>query len=358
MIKKRSIRGMLSRRMALAAFIAVSFQLAHNARAQSLELLASIPTSGDTLRVANSGNLVGTISAGSPATQFIDVSNPSAPVLVSSFAGPSFYITDIAMSGNVAYVSSRPYQNPDSVGVRAIDLSNPASPTDIGYFEIASVSPPWSNPGVTSLNVEGTTVFASFGGSEVFILDFQNPSAPGLLSQMPIGSGSSVVVVEEQRFLTIFNGRSVRVFSRNNPADPDLQGVYWLPSSLTTDAAAAIANATRVFIGVNESGLANPFTGNGIQRVAFEPKGTFPDVRYLNTVYTDWRVKSLAVSPSDQEVIAALGAGGVRVYNRNLLRELARVDTNGIAQDIAVSGRLIFIADGDGGLAILRYRAA
>jgi hypothetical protein len=58
----------------------------------------------------------------------IDVSNPANPREVGFFDTPGFAL-DVYVSGNYAYVAD------GYAGLRVIDVSNPANPREVGYFD-------------------------------------------------------------------------------------------------------------------------------------------------------------------------------------------------------------------------------
>lgn len=362
------LRGKTGTILRCSAVAIAAFGFAARAGAASLETVGSVATPGSAEKVAVSGNIAGVI-AGQPAdVHFIDVSDPAAPFIAGSFDFGGSSASGIALSGNFAYVS---YFNSETTfnftGVRAIDISDPSSPTDRGGFDFATVN--LSDSGARSVAAQGTTVFAT-SHNHVLSIDFSDPASPVLLGETKGASGESINLMGGQRFLTVFANTVIRVFTRANPHALKTVGVYVATQPFTTsslpgfpfvpfaNAAAADASGTHVYIGLGGDDTVFPDGwegGDGILRVAFRPRGQFPEVEFLNAIYTNKPVNALAVSPFTGVVFAAHGEDGVRAYGP-LLQELAHADAPGVAQDIALKGNLVFVADGDGGLVIMRFR--
>jgi hypothetical protein len=101
------------------------------------------------------------------ALHIVDISDPTAPVVAGVFLGGP--VQSVAVGGEIVYVADAWYPG----GLRAIDVSNPAAPTEIGRFEASrndhSVS--W---GDYSVSVMGD--FAYFAGSRMHVIDISDPT--------------------------------------------------------------------------------------------------------------------------------------------------------------------------------------
>lgn len=327
---------------------------------------AGIPE-GSARRIAASGNVAGVITLGPNSLYFFDVSDPTAPILASVFdlTGDS---SDIRISGGIAYVcyiqDSRESQ-PRFHGVRAIDVTSPDQPSLLGEYSIAPISV--NSAGSNTLDVIGTVVYVHVPISRIFAIDFGDPTNPVVLGSSARGAGDLIKLIGGNRIAAIFTNETVKVLDRTAIDSLRLIGLYRpevLPprqgatvntTSFVTDIASN-GNGQRVYIGLASLTDDDRFEGNGIQRVAFEPEGVFPSVRFLNAVYTTNSVYSLEVSNADGAVIAANGHAGVVAFNKFLTQEIGKVDTPGFAQDIAIQGNIIFAADGTNGMVVMRYR--
>jgi hypothetical protein len=67
------------------------------------------------------------VAAGSSGLRVVDVSNPAAPVEVGFYDTPG-HAEGVYAAGNYAYVADR------SAGLRVVDVSNPAAPVEVGFY--------------------------------------------------------------------------------------------------------------------------------------------------------------------------------------------------------------------------------
>ncbi|MCL6432257.1 MAG: hypothetical protein K6V36_15585, partial [Anaerolineae bacterium] len=103
------------------------------------------------------------VAAHSAGLRVIDVSNPASPTEVGFCATPG-YAYDVAVAGRYAYVAD------GDAGLRVVDVSNPSSPTEIG-----SCDTPGTCEGVA---VAGSYAFVADGDAGLRIIDVSNPSRP------------------------------------------------------------------------------------------------------------------------------------------------------------------------------------
>lgn len=94
--------------------------------------IGSVSLSGNITEVAVSGSTLYALSGfGSPAVHLLSLSDPDAPTLQSTFS--TNYVADMVVYGNYLYLSNG-FGN-----TQIVDVSNPASPSAIGIFEIGRV---------------------------------------------------------------------------------------------------------------------------------------------------------------------------------------------------------------------------
>ena len=93
----------------------------------------------------------------------IDVSNPASPSEVGFYDTP-YYAYGVAISGGYAYVAN------GASGLRVIDVSNPASPSEVGSCETVSCA-----EGVV---VAGDFAYLAAHQSGLRVIDVSNPAAP------------------------------------------------------------------------------------------------------------------------------------------------------------------------------------
>ena len=87
----------------------------------------------------------------------IDVSDPASPVEV-GFCETRGLAYDVAVAGRYAYVA-------DGIGLRVIDVSDPASPVEAGYYD---------TPGeANGVAVAGGYAYIADGGGGLFIVRYK-----------------------------------------------------------------------------------------------------------------------------------------------------------------------------------------
>jgi hypothetical protein len=91
----------------------------------------------------------------------IDISIPSAPIAISNYYIPtSLVIKDIAISSKMAYIADLTF------GLRVLDISEPGSITELGYYEL---------PGpAEGLAVSGDYIYAAANDAGLFVLQLVN----------------------------------------------------------------------------------------------------------------------------------------------------------------------------------------
>jgi hypothetical protein len=112
----------------------------------------------------NSGFRIGTYLAGfNTGLRIIDVSNPASPTEVGFFDTQGFAVY-VAVSGNYAYVADL------REGLRIIDVSNPAIPHEVGSFN--------TEDRATGVVVSENLAYVADGLDGLRIIDVSNPASP------------------------------------------------------------------------------------------------------------------------------------------------------------------------------------
>jgi hypothetical protein len=149
--------------------------------------IGSVSLSGNITEVAVSGSTLYALSGfGSPAVHLLSLATPDSPTLQSTFS--TNYTADMVVYGNYLYLSS-------GLGnTQIVDVSNPASPSAIGIFEIGRVRA-----------VDGATArLLTAGGSWMRLYSLTTPSNPMLTTEYSVPapraavrSGNKVYTAEE-----------------------------------------------------------------------------------------------------------------------------------------------------------------
>lgn len=130
------------------------------------------------------------IAAGNEGVQIIDISTPTAPVIVGSYSTSSL-VTGVKAAGAMLLVV-------DSEGVHILDISTPTAPTSIASYEVSDAT--------GSVSIVGSMAFVSRGTKGLHVVDVSVPSMPDLLASYdPPGFAHTIAVVDD--FLYVATGR-------------------------------------------------------------------------------------------------------------------------------------------------------
>lgn len=148
----------------------------------------------------------------------IDISNPTCPTTSGSLSlnGP---LTNIAVSGNYAYISS----HDNSQEVQIVDISSPTSPNLVGSFNAAG------NANMLGIYTVGTNIYAvrdSSSQAELYIVNASTPSAPSLTGSLELGSaGNEVVILGNYAYVASSdNAQELQAIDVSVPTVPVLVG--------------------------------------------------------------------------------------------------------------------------------------
>ena len=197
-----------------------------------------LPTA--TRDVALSGTFA-SVAAGGVGLRLVDVSDPAAPVEVGSspVAGTA---SGLAASGHLVFVAD----NGTGGGLRIIDASDPAAPVEVGFAP---------TPDGQSLDVALTghlaVVAARYAGLR--IIDVSDPAAPVEIGSLPLFFDTDCVATSGHWVwvhATSWNQHHVWLVDISDPAAPVDRGTLELPA---VDLA---AEGDTAFVATGDGGLA------------------------------------------------------------------------------------------------------
>lgn len=144
------------------------------------ELVTSFgPLGGDVWDVAVSNGMAYILCDGAPGLSIVDVSDPAQPVFRSSIYPPGFnWCRWVEVDGNFAYVG---YEQVYYGGFRVVDVSNPSAP-----FLAASVTNPLGSQGGGPCFAENGVAYQMLRieGGKVATFDVATPSSPVYLANV------------------------------------------------------------------------------------------------------------------------------------------------------------------------------
>ncbi len=166
----------------------------------------------------------------------VDVTTPSAPQRLGGINYPyregvshGDRVFDVAVVGSMFFVLS-------SEGLQIFDLSNPASPVEVGYLDAGEWS---SNCGRESIAIDGGIAWV-MGGQGVCAFDIHDRTRPRLLAVGPPAVGGGRVFVARARAFVATTGSGLQVLQDNTPTPGHLR--YEAENAVLT-APMAVANA-------------------------------------------------------------------------------------------------------------------
>ncbi|RMF94460.1 MAG: hypothetical protein D6734_07725 [Candidatus Schekmanbacteria bacterium] len=321
-----------------------------------MTLLSSYDTPGDVYDILVK-NDIAYVCDGSEGLQIIDVSNPVSPTLLATYENNSDIYNgktlDVAISGTVAYIAEQ------IGGLQIVDVSNPSSPTNIGSFDIwksLGNQAQSTGPEASSIEVAGKYAYVALMGEfnepNLAIIDISNPSSPQLVGS--IDTTPSLNDFSLDMFLitdTVYladDERGMQIVDVSNPVSPTLVATYDTVSNPARDVVvsgnyAYLADWGAGLIIIDVTDISNP-----VIRRSYHFQAGYYYGLFLN---------------SDEAYIAGgddgffiLDVSKPATSNPSLVGSV--YDTAGSAQDVFVSGELIFIAEGKTGIEILKREMA
>lgn len=107
-----------------------------------------------------------------------NISDPTSPVEIGSWQKDNFLATDVCIVNNIAFVASPriEWSYGGSPGIWALDVSDPTSPVELGYY--GCISP-------CTIKSDGAYIYASGCGSGLWILEYYGPVAGPVTVSLP-----------------------------------------------------------------------------------------------------------------------------------------------------------------------------
>jgi hypothetical protein len=226
-----------------------------------------------------------------------DISNPSDPKELSRVEKPQG-MTDVAVSGNYAYVSMQEHEKRETRGMLVYDVSNPSQPAQVGFvntdhsswsiavqenyayfpefiemvetgqpsdffiFDISSPASPSeagrvnttaNTSNAMSIAVDGNYAYIGDQMKGLRIFDISNPASPAEVGSLPeIMMVFDLAVVGDKVFTASYG--FVAVVDVSNPASPSVEDMYQLRSSGLSVGIDAVGNS--IYVADFDGGLA------------------------------------------------------------------------------------------------------
>jgi hypothetical protein len=262
------------------------------------------------------------VADSSAGLRAIDVSDPENPSELGACDTPG-YAYEVALSGDIAHVAD------GNGGLRVVSVSDPTHPLELGHCE---------TPGYAlGMALSGDTAYLADGDGGLRIVDVSDPENPSELGSYDTpGYPYGVAVAADVAYVAADEG-GLRVVSVSDPANPDELASYDTP--LPGHAEGLCVSGTTVYVADGQGGLRVVDVSDPARPVEMSSWGTFARgcTATEDTVY--------AVSGSYLAVLD--------VSNPAHPTWLGYFPTTTFTEDVAVSGTTAYLANGDHGLRII-----
>lgn len=157
-----------------------------------------------------------------PKLHIIDISNPAAPVTISTLTLPGIG-RRLAKQGNTLYIACW------TAGLVIVDISDPAAPQLLSQT-IFDTSAEEKNCETQDVGVKGDYAYVIDQIAGFITLDVSNPAAPGVRDTFKAFSASNYngydITIADQRLFLACEFDGLYIFDLSNPAQPDLVSHY------------------------------------------------------------------------------------------------------------------------------------
>ncbi len=181
--------------------------------------------------IFKSGSYAYIADKGSYSLRIINVSDPYSPVEAGTYSF-DYMVHDVFVKDTFAYILTHKSYEPEPYDpsvrdeLRVINVSNPASPQQIGIYQATGYS-----AGVSlSLFVRDSIAYVSQMGGDFNLFDVSPPNNPTLIGSHERGLSCDVHVVDTLAYTVGYN--RMDVFNINDPTNPVLEGFHGLPRDL------------------------------------------------------------------------------------------------------------------------------
>jgi hypothetical protein len=260
------------------------------------------------------------VAVGAGGVHILDVSTPATPTELGHFTTYGEAV-GVRVSGNYAYVASV------FDAFRIYDVANPAAPVEAGYYDGILVA--------EGLDVAGDYAYVAAGGDGLQVLDVSNPASPTWQGTYASTYAREVIVSGAYAYLADGYGNpNLVVVNVSNPAAPARAGGYAAPGEGYD---LALAGST----------LYLATWDNGIRFIDVSTPTSPAEIGFYNTA---GRAEGVAVAGGHAYVADTWGgAKVVDVSNPAAPALVYAYHSAGEAWDVVVQGSVAFLSDRNNG---------
>ena len=259
-----------------------------------------------------------------PRLVVLNVSHPASPMLVGQSQPLPAPITSLAVSDDYAYVTS------EDKRLHIIGISDPASPTEAGSYQI---------PGdALDVAIKGRYVYVAASEGGLRIIDVSDPASPTEIGSYSTSAWSLAVASSYAYIVSGDEGESrLQIIDISNPSKPTQTGFY--PLQQTEYRVAVAANRAYITMGWNGLSIIN----------VTNPRNPIREASFSTSYARD-------VAVADNFAYVAADYDGFHIVNVThpaSPAEASDYNTPGRALGVAVADNYAYVADGEGGLRII-----
>ena len=286
------------------------------------ERLGGFHASGYTKNVAVGGDIA-YLARGAYGLSLVDVSDPAAPVHLSS-PDMSTNAFDACVEGSTVYVTDW------NAGLLIVDASTPTSPALLGSYDVGGPA--------YGLTVQGTTAYVAAFGHGLQIIDVSAPTTPTYLGGYAGGGFAfDVAVVGNIAYVASFDA-GLQIIDVSDPANTTLLGEFDTPgfavSVAVEDGVAYIADGESGLHVIDVSDPTTPW-----------PLGSYDTPDMAINVVVEGDIAYVADGNAGLQLIDVSAPASPAL--------LGWYGTPGTAGGLLVAGYTVYVADGDFGLHIV-----
>jgi len=160
--------------------------------------------------VAVSGTLA-YVAAGGSGLRVVDISNPALPTEIGAWDSRG-YANGVAVAGSIAYLADGPY------GLRVVDVSKPSQPVEVGSAYPMNYA--------FKVAVQGRVACIAAAGAGMLIADVTDPRHPVEVGSLSTGGYAYGVAVAGSTAYVADGWEGLKIVSVTNPGLPVLRGAY------------------------------------------------------------------------------------------------------------------------------------
>lgn len=263
-----------------------------------------------------------------PDLFIFDVSNPSAPFLISQKDLGIKGLNSLSLFQNYLYAVS----SDNNQEFLVIDISNPASPSKIAVLDLTGEADALSVFYYDNFVYVGRN---SDAGQELTIINVSNPSSPTIYSGLAgIESDINDIFILNNKIYLAVSGSSEELIIAdiNNPASPQIVGSINIGREPAFSV--FVQSESRVFIGGNEK----LYTVNAVNPNNIFVRGSIATSGRINDIFAVGNLAFLATSNSNKEFQV------INITDPNDLQLYSSFNFSQVATGVDYADNLIFVS--------------